>query len=138
MKRKGSFSLSVILTMAMALILTAGLSVGGVNVVRSFKADELKTQCDILDRALETWSSSHKKIVEETIHQDEEGRTMYGMERQYPETLEQLGELQDFGYLPRTLDKSIFRYTTRDHATRYRLEVKLPDGSIFVSPRSNL
>lgn len=136
MRTKASLSLSVILSVMMVLIVMVGLSVAGVNIVRGVKTDKLKAECDVIDHALETWASAHKRVVEASIHQDEEGRTYYGMERQYPETLEQLGELQVYGYIPRSIDKSGFRYATRDHATRYRLEVNLPDGSVYVSPGS--
>ncbi|MEN6385571.1 MAG: hypothetical protein ABFD79_10280 [Phycisphaerales bacterium] len=135
MRKKGvlTFQLVILLTV-MTILLSSGVIYTS-QLVRNTKVQELKTECSIIDRSLEAWASSHKKIQENSIVYDKTG-TVYAQQRLYPKTLTDLGELQTRGFFSSKIDLAKFHYATQDNGTAYQLEVNLPDGTIYKSQQS--
>ncbi len=136
MKKQGVFSM----TMETMVCIVACLTVFayGINVclLRNAATDQIKQECAILDRALETYATYHRSVDEASVHVTEDGKTHYASRRTYPETLAELGELQTAGYLPHKMDLTKYRYKTSDQKTTYALEVTLPDGTVYKSSGS--
>ncbi len=138
MKRRGIISVGVVLMGIFFLTVFAGGLYGGAHMVQNIKTSSLILQCDAIDRSLELWSKNHKGVDEASITSDSNGKIKYSGKRFYPETLDELGEVQMMGYFSRgSIDLSQFTYSTIDNGTQYKLEVTLPNGSRYTSIRSN-
>lgn len=136
MKKDGFIILGTLIQVLLILILFgAGITVG-TRAVQNFTTYDLKSQCDILDRSLEMWAKAHRGVEESSIKQNEEGKLFYNRQRLYPLNLSELGEVQNMRYFSRTIDLQKFTYSTQDGGTKYKLEVVLPDGTVYKSPHS--
>lgn len=139
MKGHGFLTFDVAISLLLVLILYLGIS-GTSAQIKSYKAADLQSRCDVIDRSLEYWSKFHRGVDEGSIVYTDKG-VKYKKTRIYPKTLTELKQLQDVGYLSKDFfkegDMGQFRYSTRDDATAYHLEVSLPTGGVYVSPRSS-
>ena len=105
------------------------------NHVKNIKTSQIKAECNVLDYALETWSAAHRQIKENTVNftgQD----VFYEQKRTYPLAKADLLDLQAKGYFAKTIDLEKYRYETKNDGADYSLEVALPDGSLYKSPKS--
>lgn len=138
MKRRGILSITAVFIGILFLIVFAGGIYGGTHIVKNIRTSSLIMQCEAVDRALEFWAKAHKGVNAESISYDSNGNMNFTQKRLYPETLDELGEVQKLGYFAKeTIDLNQFFYSTMDNGTQYRLEVTLPNGEIYRSPRSN-
>ena len=138
MKRRGILLLQVISMGIVFLLLFGASAYSGAHFVNNVKAHVLMTDCDAIDRALELWAKAHQGVNADSVTYDTNGKSNYSKHRLYPANLEELGEIQEMGYFSsQTIDLSKFRYSTFDDATAYEMEVTLPNGTIYTSPRSS-
>ena len=135
MKKRGVFEIQLAIAVVVIMILLGSCTVLGEHIVKNIKIDDLKSQCFIIDHALETWSASHKTIQNGSIVYSD-NKVIYVQQRLYPKTLTELGDLQNMGFSPKKIDLSKFRYVTQNEYTAYHLEVTLPDGTIYKSLQS--
>lgn len=136
LKKKGFFfTLETLLTTFLVLLLFGAGIAAGTYAIQNYKTHELKSQCDVLDRALETWAKSHQG-VDESSFEEKDGKLIYSRQRLYPVDLDELEKVQSMKYFVQNIDLRNFSYSTQDGGVRYKLEVSLPDGSIYKSPRS--
>jgi len=116
-------------------ILLLGASAFAFNQIKNVKIGQLKAESRVVDRALEAWSASHRQIKEDTVVFTQQG-AVFEQKRTYPLTKTDLMELQSRGFFSSTIDLSLYRYETKNDGADYSLEVVLPDGTLFKSPRS--
>ena len=136
MKKQG-FILFQFYIIAVVVLVVMSVGIGtSIKMVANFQTNNLKTQCDVLDRSLEKWTKSHKVVNETSVYCEVNKGLIYERQRLYPVTLVELGEVQNMGYFVNNIDLSQFTYYTLDGGTKYRLEVMLPDGSTYRSPQS--
>lgn len=140
-KSKGYTVYSSIMYVALIIIMFAGGIIAGYQVIDNYKSDSLIRQCDILDRSLQIYSKMHKAVLLNSVNLDEDGKLNYYNTRIYPNTLDELGIIQDEqGYFAQEIDISKFTYSvTKDEngSMKYRLGVILPNGTFYTSPQSD-
>ena len=108
----------------------------------SAQLDQRKSQCDILDKALEGYANNHLAIKD--IQYDEDGNQKVIYQKTYPNTLDELeknsyvklltdDEMDEFKYTP----KKETTYGETQNITSYELKVKIPNtNSYYTSPGS--
>lgn len=137
MKKKGYIAFSTLLIYVLFIMAFSTGVYGGGLFVTNMRVTNLVTQCSVIDSSLEGWSKSHTGVDVASITYEND-KTHFTKKRLYPETLSELGIIQNMGYFSRsTIDLSQFRYITLDDGTSYVLEVNLPNGSVFQSPGSH-
>lgn len=115
LKRRKGLSLVhlIVYVLMIILFMSFNLVVNSNSMVQSVSNDTLKSNCYAVDRALSIWYGSHSG--------------------QYPPNL---AYLTDIGILPPTIEINNFGYSTTGE--KYRLTIRLSDGSTYISPLSNL
>lgn len=136
LKKKGFILIRYILFVILTLIVCGSLIGGGVSTYKNFKTKELIAQCDVIDRTLESWVKNHNSVDIESISYRDDGKMLYKKRSLYPRNLIELGQVQDMGYYVKNIDLSKFNYYSFDNGTKYKLEVILPDGSVYTSSKS--
>lgn len=136
MKKNGFIVLETLIQVLLILVLFGAGITAGTRAVQNFTTYDLKSQCDVLDRTLEMWAKAHQGVEESSITQNEDGKLVYKRQRLYPLNLSELGEVQNMKYFSQNIDIQKFMYSTQDGGTKYKLEVILPDGTVYKSPRS--
>lgn len=129
------FYLDMIQVSLLLLTFSGGFVVGN-NLMMNHRVGLLKTECRVIDISLENWAKFHTGVDTTSITTDAKGNLKYEKLRQYPQSLSDLGELQNQGFLAYQIDMSKFQYSTNtDENGRmtYRLEVELPDETIYTS-----
>lgn len=133
---------SSIIYVAMLLMMFSGGMTAGYHIINNYKSDSLQRQCEAIDRSLQMYSKMHKAVLLNSISfDDEKNRLKYYHIRIYPDTLEELGTIQDEqGYFSQDIDLTQFTYTVSknsDGSMTYRLGVTLPNGKFYISPQSD-
>lgn len=140
MKKRGILLYQLVLVLLITLIVFGiGVTTGN-NVMKNVRTDNLRSQCNIIDRSLEAYAKSHRGVTTTSVTYNSEGKVSYTQNRQYPENLTELGEIQDKGYFSTSIDLTKFTYSmaqVSDGTMVYKLEVHLPDGTVYTSPGSN-
>lgn len=140
-KTYGYTLFSAVIYVAMMIIMFSGGIAAGYQVVSNYRADSLMRQCEILDRSLQIYSKMHKAVLMNSVTLDENNKLQYSHTRIYPDSLEELGIVQDEqGYFSRDIDLSKFTYTVTKNASgsmTYKLGVTLPNGKFYTSPQSD-
>lgn len=140
-KVHGFFLSSTVVYIVVCIVLfSSGISIG-YQFVENYKKDLLIHQCDVLDRSLAMYSKMHKAVLTDSVQIDDEKGITYSHTRIFPESLEQLGIIQDEqGYFSREIDFSKFTYSVKKNpngSMTYKLGVTLPDGKFYTSPQSD-
>ena len=140
-KVHGFFMSSTVVYIVVCIVLfSSGISIG-YQFVENYKKDLLIHQCDVLDRSLAMYSKMHKAVLTDSVQIDDEKGITYSHTRIFPESLEQLGIIQDEqGYFSREIDFSQFTYSVKKNpngSMTYKLGVTLPDGKFYTSPQSD-
>lgn len=142
MKAPGVLMTSTVIYVVMCIVLFAG---GGVSIgyqfVENYKKDLLIHQCDVIDRSLAMYSKMHKAVRTDSVQIDDEKGITYSHTHIFPESLEQLGIIQDEqGYFSKEIDFSQFTYSVKKNpngSMTYKLGVTLPNGKFYTSPQSD-
>ncbi|WP_333594175.1 hypothetical protein [Anaerospora hongkongensis] len=134
MKKRGILLFQSTFFIILGIILL-GASTLAFGQIKNVKIGQLKAESRIVDRALEAWAASHPQIKEDTVVFTQQG-AVFEQKRTYPLLKADLMELQSKGFFPSTIDLSLYRYETKNDGADYSLEVVLPDGTLFKSPRS--
>lgn len=132
-KRKGIFILQIAVYMALFVVFSGAIYLGG-EAVNAQRYTALKREVDVVDRALEAYAASHIGIDEDSIHYDANNKLKYNHTRLYPKNLK---DIQDLGILPRQIDLEPYKYSVSSDRTKYKLEANF-DKETYVSPRSNM
>lgn len=140
-KTYGYTLFSAVIYVAMMIIMFSGGIAADYQVVNNYRADSLMRQCEILDRSLQIYSKMHKAVLMNSVTLDENNKLQYSHTRIYPDSLEELGIVQDEqGYFSRDIDLSKFTHTVTKNANgsmTYKLGVTLPNGKFYTSPQSD-
>lgn len=140
-KVHGYTLLTVCIYVLMCIILFASSVCIGHQFVENYKKDLLIHQCDVLDRTLAIYAKMHQAVRTDSVRFDEKKNLTYTHTRIFPESLEDLGTIQDEqGYFSKEIDFSQFTYTVKKNANgsmTYKLGVTLPDGKFYTSPQSD-
>lgn len=140
-KVHGYTLLTVCIYVLMCIALFASSLYMGHQFVENYKKDVLIHQCDVLDRTLAIYAKMHQAVHTDSIKLDVKSNLTYTHTRIFPETLDELGTIQDEqGYFSKEIDFSQFTYTVKKNANgsmTYKLGVTLPDGKFYTSPQSD-
>lgn len=155
MKLKGmAFTLELGIAIAMVTVLVVGgMAVAGVGWYRNFQSDALRDKCNQLDYAVRRYGQTHEIVNTSSERYDSEGKLHYNMMQTYPASQARLADLHTLGYLHSELkisdfqlkvssgavvtDNSVVFYRVNSNATKYRIEVTLPNGTKYVTPGSS-
>ena len=155
MKLKGlALTLEMGLVLAMVtVLLVGGMAVAGVGWYRNFQSDALRDKCNQLDYAVRRYGQTHTVVDTASESYDSEGKLHYNRMQSYPPSQARLADLHTLGYLHSELkisdfqwkvssgavvkDNSIVFYRVNSNATKYRIEVTLPNGTKYVTPGSS-
>lgn len=109
------------------------------TLIKNYRTEQLKETAAILDKALEAYSRAHIGVKAGSPDLSS-GKLTYDKTRLYPENLEELIRVRsEQGYLSENINLDDFSYETEtdsDDVMTYKLEVTLPDGSVYLSPGS--
>lgn len=140
-KVHGYTLLTVCIYVLMCITLFASSLYMGHQFVENYKKDVLIHQCGVLDRTLAIYAKMHQAVRTDSIKLDVKSNLTYTHTRIFPETLDELGTIQDEqGYFSKEIDFSQFTYTVKKNANgsmTYKLGVTLPDGKFYTSPQSD-
>lgn len=140
-KVHGYTLLTVCIYVLMCITLFASSLYMGHQFVENYKKDVLIHQCDVLDRTLAIYAKMHQAVRTDSIKLDVKSNLTYTHTRIFPETLDELGTIQDEqGYFSKEIDFSQFTYSVKKNANgsmTYKLGVTLPDGKFYTSPQSD-
>lgn len=141
MKAPGVLMTSTVIYVVMCIVLFAGGVSIGYQFVENYKKDLLIHQCDVIDRSLAMYSKMYKAVRTDSVQIDDEKGITYSHTYIFPESLEQLGIIQDEqGYFSKEIDFSQFTYSVKKNpngSMTYKLGVTLPDGKFYTSPQSD-
>lgn len=134
----GFCEINLILCIAVMLVAFAAGTFLGSNIVRDYRTDAIIRECTIIDRALTTYSATHKGIQAGTVTLT--GKHYTG-DNTYPSSLAELGVIRDEAALfSKEIDLSRYTYEVvtdpETHLTTYKLGVHLPNGYYYFSPNS--
>ena len=131
---------STVIYVVMCIVFAGGVSIG-YRFVENYKKDLLIHQCDVIDRSLAMYSKMHKAVRTDSVQIDDEKGITYSHTHIFPESLEQLGIIQDEqGYFSKEIDFSQFTYSVKKNpngSMTYKLGGKLPDGKFYKSLQSD-
>ena len=140
MKSPGVLMTSTVIYVVMCIVFAGGVSIG-YRFVENYKKDLLIHQCDVIDRSLAMYSKMHKAVRTDSGQIDDEKGITYSHTHIFPESLEQLGIIQDEqGYFSKEIDFSQFTYSVKKNpngSMTYKLGVTLPVGNFYTSPQSD-
>ena len=141
-KAQGYSLLSSIVYVAVLIMMFSGGITAGYHIINNYKVDSLQRQCEAIDRSLQMYSKMHKAVLLNSVSLDDEtNKLKYYHTRIYPDTLEELGTIQDEqGYFSQDIDLTQFTYTVTKKSNgsmTYRLGVTLPNGKFYTSPQSD-
>jgi len=140
-KVRGYTLLTVCIYVLMCITLFASSVYIGHQFMENYKKDLLIHQCDVLDRTLAIYAKMQQAVRTDSVRFDEEKNLTYTHTRIFPESLKDLGTIQDEqGYFSKEIDFSQFTYTVKKNVNgsmTYKLGVTLPDGKFYTSPQSD-
>ena len=135
MKKRGFVAFN--LTIAIMLMLVLVSSTSGINKYYAYETKVAKDECEVLDRAINTYAAYHKSVDEDSVSWDSENsKILYDQQRIYPADKDELEDLQEAGLFTKDIDLSKYRYKTSDDNTKYTLEVTLPNDEVYKSTGS--
>ena len=121
--------------------------------IRDYQSDALRDECNQLDYAVRRYGQNHLTADISSQHTDEDGTFRYNMVQTYPASQAKLSDLHELGYLLPAVklddfqrkasasgvakDNSVTFYRVNSDATKYRIEVTLPNGKTYVTPGSS-
>lgn len=135
MKKRGFVAFNLAIAIMLMIILVSSTS--GINMYYAYETKMAKEECEVLDRAINTYASYHKSMDEDSVSWDDENsKILYDEQRIYPQDKDELEDLQDAGLFTKDIDLSKYRYKTTDDNTKYTLEVTLPNDEVYKSTGS--
>lgn len=135
------FSLEAIFACILAVSIFSVGAYAGSSLIHNYRATELMSELDTLDRALEQYSKMHVSVQKSSVASTAENKIVFNKSRIYPANLSDLGAIRkEQSYFSSTIDLSKFHYRTTvssDNIMTYELGVQMPNGVYQISKRSN-
>jgi len=131
------FTLEFAVVMAVFAIALTGGAYFGQNIANNHRTNQIETEGDTIDRALENYAQFHRTVAASDVTMDSDGKLWYNQTRLYPDSLT---DLANAGYLTSTTQFTKFTYSVNSSSlpTQYQLTATLANGTTYTSPRSNL
>lgn len=151
LKRKGFLAMqSLAIAILICTVIMSSLIYVGTRAINSVQTARIIEETDIIDNALQAYGSNHLGINTDGMLLDStENKIRYKKVPVYPSNLQELGEMQGYGYFPMNIhlagiNDSKIKYENYNYSTNidsngimhYKLTATLPDGSTYISKGS--